>query len=600
MDLATARELLPELPGVYKFLGARGEVIYVGKARNLRKRVQSYFLRAEEPTCDYKTRLIVRHAAGLEWIVTESEWDALLLENNLIKHYNPRYNVLLKDGKTYPYLSITKEPYPRLVFTRQKVFEGAKYYGPFPGGGMLRSLMELFYHLYKLRDCDLKLTPEGVAAGKFRPCVKYHIGTCAAPCIGKQSYEAYVAAVEEVQELLEGKWEEVLTRIDAERQKAVDALEFERAHELKKRYEQLQAYRQRSVVADAAVGDVEVLSFVEGVKLGVVHHLSLRGGRVVASHTWQFAAREWQENPAEVLDRVIGTLIDHQESVASVVLVDGWSLTYSLPELQETELRLPESPAEQEVAALCRKTAFSLAQQKNAFLEEQRASRYKKELEELMRILHLPRLPRRIECIDNSHIQGAHLVSGVSVFIDGAPRRSEYRRYVQELRKGDDFAAMRWVILRRYEKRARESMPLPDLLLIDGGKGQLSAALEALNAIGLQEIPVFALAKKKEEVFAPGRTEPIYIDTRSPVLRLLQRIRDETHETAIGFHRQRRKAATLRTTLLAVPGIGEKLAARLLEEFGSMEKLKEASLEDLARVVGKRRAALLQKHLSDA
>lgn len=599
MELELAKEALPELPGVYKFLSARGEVIYVGKARNLRRRVLSYFSRAEDPTCDYKTRTLVRHIAGIEWIITDTEWDALLLENNLIKHYSPRYNVLLKDGKTYPYLCITDEPYPRLLFVRQKVYPGAKYYGPFPGGGMLRALMEILQGLYKLRDCDLALTPARVAEGRFRACVKYYIGRCSAPCIGKQSHAEYVAAVSEIQRLLEGEWEAVLAEIDRQRQIAVAELEFERAHELKKRLEQLRAYQQRSLVADAALGDVEVLSFVSGAKTAVAHHLSVQKGRIVASHTWQFPAKVWADHPTEILGRIVGEIANEHGRIAEKILIDGWPPNAPFPEESEITFFEPDTPEWQALALLCRKTAQSLADQKNAFLTE-KLSKHQATLQALAEVLKLPKPPYRIECIDNSHIQGAHLVSGVVVFIEGEPRRSEYRRYVHEdIPVGDDFAAMRAVIRRRYEKRLRDGMPLPDLLLIDGGKGQLSAAVEAMQAIGMN-VPVFALAKKREEVFAPDRAEPIYIDKKSPVLRLLQRIRDETHETAVGFHRQRRDAATLRTTLLGIPGIGQKLAEKLLNAFGSLERMKGASLSDLEKVVGKRRAENLYTFLQNA
>ncbi|MCX7607337.1 MAG: excinuclease ABC subunit UvrC [Bacteroidia bacterium] len=596
MEISAAKEALPDLPGVYKFLNTRGEVIYVGKARNLRKRVLSYFTRAEDPACDYKTRTLVQYTAQIEWIVTDSEWNALLLENNLIKHYKPRFNVLLKDGKTYPYLCITDEPYPRLLFLRQKTYPHAKYYGPFPGGGMLRTLMELLRGLYKIRDCDLKLTPEGVAAGRFRACVKYHIGSCSAPCIGKQSHESYVAAVQEIQRLLEGEWNAVLEEIDRQREEAVHALEFERAHELKKRLEQLRSYRQRSIVADATLGDVEALSFVVGVRAGVAHHLSVQEGRIVASHTWQFPPKAWREAPVEVLESVLGELAADQQRMASTILVDGWPPTLPFPESDEYTFLSPDAEEWTELATLCRKTALTLAEQKNAFLTEKNPPS-KSLLQNLQEALHLPKFPHRIECIDNSHLQGAHLVAGVAVFIDGTPRRSEYRRYILEgIPVGDDFAAMRAVIQRRYGKRLREGMPLPDLLLIDGGKGQLSAAFLALQELDLS-LPLFALAKKKEELFAPGRGEPLYIDRRSPVLKLLQHIRDETHATAVGFHRQRRDSAALRSLLLSVPGIGEKLAEKLLSEFGSLQRLREVPLEALARLVGKQRAKQLQEHL---
>ncbi len=591
-----AKEALPDLPGVYKFLNSKGEVIYVGKARHLRRRVLSYFSKAEEPTCDYKTRTLVQHIAQIEWIVTETEWDALLLENNLIKHYTPRFNVLLKDGKTYPYLCITSEPYPRLLFVRQKVYPEARYYGPFPGGGMLRSLLGLFRDLYQLRDCDLKLTPEAVAAGRFRACVKYHIGRCAAPCIGKQSHTDYLAAVEEIQRLLAGEWEAVLAEIDRQRQEAVQNLEFERAHELKKRLTQLRAYQQRSVVVDAGQGDIEALSFLAGERAGIAHHVAVRSGRIVASHTYQFTARDWVHSPEEVLERILSALAADQGTLAPRIVLDGWPTEPPLPESSEWTFETDTAPWA-ELIALCRKTALTLVEEKNALLGKRTEKRLAV-LTELQKVLGLPRLPYRIECIDNSHLQGSHLVSAVVVFVEGEPRRSEYRRYVlEEVGAGDDFAAMRAVVSRRYAKRMREGMTLPDLLLIDGGKGQLSAAQEALREIGL-ELPAFALAKKREEVFVPGRSEPLYIDTRSPVLQLLQRVRDETHQAAVGFHRQRRDASTLKTTLETLPGIGKKLAEKLLTRFGSLEQVKEAPFEELSALIGRKRAEKLKELFS--
>ncbi|MCS7163082.1 MAG: excinuclease ABC subunit UvrC [Bacteroidia bacterium] len=598
MEAQQALAYLPELPGVYKFLNARGQVIYVGKARNLRRRVLSYFTRAEEPTCDHKTRLLVRHIAGIEWIITDTEWDALLLENNLIKHYNPRFNVLLKDGKTYPYLCITEEPYPRLLFVRQKVYTNARYYGPFPGGGMLRQLLALLRELYKLRDCDLRLTEEAVKAGRFRACVKYYIGNCAAPCIGKQSLAEYRAAVEEVQHLLEGRWDLVLSALEQQRQIAVQQWEFERAHELRKRLEQLRAYQQRSIVADAGLGDMEVISFAAGVRTTIAHHLRVQGGRVVASHTWRFLLSDWVERPTEVLERILAHLAQEQQVLALQVLLDGWPAAAPLPESDELSFLFPERPELEAIAALARKTAQNIAEEKDAFLAD-KVSKKSVILHELQKVLSLPRLPYRIECVDNSHFQGSHMVSAVVVFVGGKPRRSEYRRYVHtELDTGDDFAAMQAVIRRRYAKRLQEGLPLPDLLLVDGGKPQLAAALAALQELGT-DFPVAALAKKKEEIFLPGHSEPVYIDTRSAVLQLLQQIRDEAHKAAVSLHRQRRDTAVLHTTLTQFPGIGPKLAERLLEAYGSLEALRAASLDELAKVIGKARAARLYHHLHD-
>ncbi len=589
-------EKLPELPGVYKFVGRGGEVLYVGKARNLKRRVLSYFQKARDPRCDHKTYLLVQQAHHIEWVVTDSEWDALLLENNLIKSYQPRYNILLKDGKTYPYLCITEEPYPRLLFLRQKVVKG-RYYGPFPAGGMVRTLLSLFRELYGVRDCDLALTPESVEAGRYRACVRAYMGTCKAPCIGRQSHDAYKQTIEEIQALLEGRWQDVLSRIAAEIQDAVSQLAFERAYELKKRLEQLQDYQQKSLVIDEAYGDAEAISILAGERVAVVHHLSIERGRIMASHVWQFSAKEWEERPEEVLEAVTGRILTERGKLAPAIYVDGWPANVPLPESTEWTYFLPTDEAWQKLAHMCRNTAWTLLQEKHRFLEK-KLSKGRSVLEEMQRALGLSCLPVRIECIDNSHIQGAHLVSSVVVFVEGEPRRSEYRRYVHEdLQVGDDFEAMRRVVYRRYEKRLREGLPLPDLILIDGGKGQLQAARGILEELGLGHLPIFALAKKKEELFRPGTVEPLYIDRRSPVLHLLQAIRDEAHKTAVSFHRQRRDSAVLKTQLMSVPGIGSVLSEKLLSRYGSVEALKRASLDELRTILGARRAETLYQYL---
>jgi excinuclease ABC subunit C len=596
VELGSWADKLPDLPGVYKFMRAQGEVLYVGKARSLRRRVLSYFQRIKDPRCDYKTHLLVQSAHHVEWIVTESEWDALLLENNLIKSYQPRYNVLLKDGKTYPYLCITEEPYPRLLFLRQKVVAG-RYYGPFPGGWMVRTLLDLFRGLYGVRDCDLALTPEGVAKGRFRACVRAYMGTCTAPCIGRQSHAEYLDTIAEIQALLEGRWEEVLHRIEAEIQEAVAELAFERAHELKKRLEQLRDYQQRSLVIDEAYGEADMMSFVAGERVAVVHHFALEKGRIVASHVWQFSAQEWTERPEEVLEAVVGQILAERGKLASTIWVDGWPVDTPLPESTEWLYQTPQEEPWLKLAQLCRSTAWTLVEEKQRFL---RKHELKKDalLQEMRAILALPDLPRRIECIDNSHFQGAHLVSAVVVFVDGKPYKREYRRYVHEdLAVGDDFEAMRRVIRRRYEKRVKAGLPLPDLILIDGGKGQLQAAMAVLQELGLGHLSAYALAKQKEELFRPGSSAPLYIDRRSPVLQLLQAIRDQAHEVAVGFHRHRRDKAVLQTQLLAVPGIGPVLAERLLSRFGSMEGLRKASMDDLRAILGERRAITLHQYL---
>ncbi len=576
-------------------MGSGGEVLYVGKARNLRRRVLSYFQRAKDPQCDYKTRLLVERAKDLEWVVTESEWDALLLENNLIKTYQPRFNVLLKDGKTYPSICITEEPYPRVLFVRQRVQAG-QYFGPFPWGGVARSYMRLFREVYGLRDCDLELDPAGVEAGRYRPCVRAYLKTCKAPCIGRQSQAAYLDMIAQIRSILSGRWEEATAVIEARIREAVTQLAFEEAHALRQHLDQLRHHQRESLVVDERLGDAEMLSIVAGSRVAVIHHLSIAHGRIVASHVWQVSAKAWEVDPEEVLEQSVGRILAARGHLAPTVWVDGWPVERPLPESYEWSYALPQEEPWTRLAQMCRQTAFTLLEQKQAFWDKQGAPA-REVLQALQRLLDLPTLPRRIECIDNSHLQGSHLVSAVVVFLDGRPYRPAYRRYIQEgLTIGDDYEAMRRTILRRYQKRLAYGETLPDLLLIDGGKGQLQAAVEVLQSLGLQ-VPTFALAKKKEELFVVGRSEPIHLPRHDAVLRLLQAIRDETHQTAVGFHRARREAAVLQSRLLAIPGIGPALAERLLDRFGSLERMQQASLEDLVQVVGAKRAEKLFAYL---
>lgn len=586
---------IPDLPGVYKFMGWGGEVLYVGKARSLRRRVLSYFQRAKDPHCDYKTRLLVERAESLEWVVTESEWDALLLENNLIKAYQPRFNVLLKDGKTYPSICITKEPYPRVLFVRQRVQEG-EYFGPFPWGGLARRYMRLFQEVYGLRDCDLLLEPGGVEAGRYRPCVRAYLRTCKAPCIGRQSHAAYLDMIAQIRAILSGRWEEAAAAIEARIQEAVARLAFEEAHAFRQHLDQLRQHQRESLVVDERLGDAEMLSIVAGSRVAVIHHLSIAQGRIVASHVWQVQAKAWESHPEEVLEQSVGRIVALRGRLAPVVWVDGWPARRPLPESYEWAYAMPQEEPWTRLAYMCRQTAFTLLEQKQAFLDQQGAAA-QAVLEALQETLGLPTLPRRIECIDNSHLQGSHLVSAVVVFVEGRPQRSAYRRYIhRDLCVGDDYEAMRRTIRRRYEKRLIRGELLPDLLLIDGGKGQLQAAVEVLASIGVR-IPTFALAKKKEEIFGVGQAEPLRLPRHDAVLRLLQAIRDETHRTAVGFHRARREAALLQSKLLAVPGIGPVLAERLLARFGSLSRMQEASLEELGQVVGAKRAEKLFEYL---
>lgn len=588
-NLDAIRKRLPDAPGVYKFLNRQGGIIYVGKARSLKKRVNSYFTRGG--SLDFKTRVLVQQIDAIEYTVTANDLEALLLENSQIKEYQPKYNLMLKDGKTYPYICIKNERFPRVFSTRRKLSDGSLYFGPFASVATLRSILRFIEDTYKLRTCNLILSERNIAAQKFRPCLEFHIGNCAAPCIGKQQEEEYQADIQQIKQILRGRVGQLLEQLKAEMQAAAEAMHFERAHYLKQRIDQVRKHRRRSTVVSEKVGDVEVLTVLSAEGLAAVNHFKVLGGALVQSHTYSVRLRN-EESAEEILEAVFAELLVENEGelcdrvLSNVLLTDSeytQGFTWEVPQRSDA-YKLVELSLQNCQAQLNEKLSISRIQQKENPTERM--------LLQAMQDLRLTQVPRHIECFDNSHIQGYAPVSSCVVFRDGKPAKRDYRVFKVKTVVGvDDFATMKEVVLRRYRRLLDENKPLPDLIVIDGGKGQLSHALEALAELGIDnQVPTIAIAKRLEEIYYKDDPVPLYIDKKSPTLRLLQRIRNEAHDTAIKYHRQRRSKKTLKTALTEIPGVGPATVRRLLSRLGSVKRVQSATEEELAEIVGAAKA----------
>ena len=587
------RKSLPEQPGVYKYYDREGKLLYIGKAKSLKKRVNSYFTKTHP---DYKTQLLVRQIAYIQYVVTNNELEALLLENSLIKEHQPKYNIDLKDGKSYPYICIKNERFPRVFSTRQKTRDGSSYYGPYPSVGTMRALLRFLHDNFQLRTCKYNLSAANIAAGKFRPCLEYHIGRCRAPCVALQAEDDYNANIRQVRQVLRGSFGRVLAELKEQMNEAVEQLQYERAHYLKIRMEQLQKHKQKSTIVSEQVHNVEVFTVARQDKLTVVNHFKMQSGSIITTHAFD----SWDkhgEDLSEVLTAAILRVAAEDEDFHPHILVNVLPSPDELP--ATCQAQVPERGDERKIVELGLKNCEVLLEEKLQRKYEQRANDPQQRLlRRAMEDLKLARLPYHIECFDNSNIQGYAPVSSCVVFRNGRPAKRDYRVYnIRTVEGPDDFASMREVVYRRYRRLLEEEKPLPDLVLIDGGKGQLSHALEALEELGLRgQLPILSIAKRLEEIYYPDDPVPLYIDKKSPTLRLLQQLRDEAHKTAIEYHRKKRDEKTLKTELTEIAGIGPGTAKKLLSHFRSLKKVKEASLNELIPVVGEAKAEAVHRH----
>lgn len=584
---------IPEKPGCYQYYDAKGTVIYVGKAKNLRKRISSYFQKEHE---NRKTRVLVKQIYDLRYIVVNSEADALLLENNLIKQYQPRYNVMLKDDKTYPSIVIKNEPFPRIFQTRNIVRDGSLYYGPYSSVHFIRTLLHLIKELYPIRNCKHALTPEAIHSGKYKVCLQYHIKRCKAPCVGMQEAEEYDRNVADIKEILKGNSSKV-SELLLERMKALAAeMRFEEAQEVKRQYDLVESFRLKSTVVPM-LHNVDVFSLDENETSFFINYMHIGSGAIVQVYTIEYQKKLDDEQKEYVLGLGIVEMRERFHSHANEIIVpfipegvfpEGISFTVPQRGDKRKVLELSLQNAKQyKVDKLKRSEKFN---------PEQRTTRL---LTTIQKDLHLPALPMQIECFDNSNIQGTNPVAACVVFKKGKPSKKDYRHFhIKTVVGPDDFASMREIVTRRYTRLLEEEAPLPQLIIIDGGKGQLNAATEVLRELNLLgKITIVGLAKRLEEIFYPGDPFPLVLDKTSETLKVIQHLRDEAHRFGITFHRQMRSKGQIVSELDTIKGIGEKTKEALLKKYKSVKRIREAPPAELEELIGKKKAALVAEGL---
>ncbi len=571
---------LPDNPGVYRFYDKTGRLIYVGKAKSLKKRVASYFGKS----ISGKTKVMMNRVAEIQHTVVETESEALLLENNLIKRHQPRYNVLMKDDKTFPWICVKVEPFPRVFMTRNVVRDGSVYYGPYTSVVMVRTLLDLIKQLYPLRTCSYNLSEDRIAEGKYRVCLEYHLGNCLAPCVGKQSQENYNESIRQVKEILKGNIHTVTKYLKELMKTYAGELKYEEAQVIKEKLEILQKYRSRSTVVNPHIRDADVFGMDTEDDSIYVNYLKIIRGAVVQTHTIEFRKRI-EESNNELMSLAITELRDRHSSTAPEIILG------IIPEIriEDVKYTAPRKGDKKKLLELSERNArvYKLNQRKGRIKAPE--DRTRQNLEKLKSDLHLPALPVHIECFDNSNIQGSNPVAACVVFKNARASKNEYRHYnIKTVKGADDFRSMEEVVFRRYRRMLDEDSSLPDLVIIDGGKGQLNAAVKSLESLGIRgKVPVIGIAKKLEEIYFPGDPVPLYIDKNSISLKIIQNLRNEAHRFGIRFHRDKRSKGMTRSSLDDIKGIGPKTKDILIKKFGSLEKIKSVPAGDLEKLIGK-------------
>jgi len=589
--IAIQVQSLPESPGVYQYYDEKDTILYIGKAINLKKRVSSYFNKNQD---NAKTRVLVSKIRRIAHIVVPTETDALLLENNLIKKYRPRYNVLLKDDKTFPWICLKKEAYPRVMTTRKVIRDGSQYFGPYTNTKMMYVLLDLIKSLYPLRSCTLDLSADKVAMGKYTPCLEYHIGNCKAPCVGKQTPEDYAQDILAVTALLKGRLKEAVGHMKLKMKLAAEALAFEEAQKYKERLDLLSGYQSRATVVSPNITHVDVYSIFSDQTHGYVNYMEIAHGAIIRTHTLELKKR-MEESDEILLEMAIVAIRERFQSAAKTLV-----LPFKVLVPAGLRVEVPQLGDKKKLLDLSLRNAKHYRQDQLAQLKViDPQSHSDRILAQLQKDLRLPNLPVHIECFDNSNIQGTNPVAACVVFQHAKPAKSQYRHFhIKTVEGPDDFASMREVVTRRYRRMIEEGSSLPQLVVIDGGKGQLSAALDAFDSLGIRgKIAIIGIAKRLEEIYFPGDSVPIYLDKRSTSLKLIQQLRNEAHRFGITFHRQLRSNAALGNRLETLSGIGAKTAEKLLTEFKSVKRVEEASLQALADCVGMAKAQLIYEQL---
>jgi excinuclease ABC subunit C len=583
---------LPDKPGVYQFFDEKENIIYIGKAISLKKRVASYFNR--DTSQSGKVMVMVKRIHDIRHIIVDTEIDALLLENNLIKKYQPRYNVMLKDDKTFPWICIKNEPFPRIFPTRNVIKDGSRYFGPYASGKMMHTLLDLIRQLFQYRTCRLNLTSENIKAGKFKVCLEYHLGNCLGPCEGKQSEEDYRETLDQITEILKGNLNTVIQQLKGLMKQYANDFQFEKAQVVKDKLDLLEKYQSKSMVVNAAVSNVDVFSVVSDEDSGYVNFLKVVNGAIVQSHTMEMKKR-LDESDAKLLEMAVTEIRQRFETGAKEVIIPVKPQT----RLPDVKYIIPQRGDKKKLLELSERNAkyYRLEKLRQKELVDPRRHTLRV-LERMQKDLGLTRLPEYIECFDNSNTQGSYPVAAMVVFRDAKPFKKEYRHYnIKTVEGPDDFASMTEVVYRRYKRLLDEEQPLPQLVIVDGGKGQLSSAVAALEKLGLRsKLPVIGIAKRLEEIYFPGDRIPVYIDKKSETLKIIQHMRDEAHRFGITHHRNRRQKGSLKSELIDIKGIGEKTGTQLLRKFKSVQGIKNATLDELAAEVGMARAKILKEY----
>ncbi len=577
-------QTLPENPGVYQYFDKDGKILYVGKAKNLKKRVSSYFSKNHDSG---KTRILVKKIASIKHIVVPTETDALLLENNLIKKYQPRYNVMLKDDKSYPWICIKKERFPRIFATRRLIKDGSEYFGPYTNMKTVRTLLNLIKELYPLRSCNYDLAEEKIATKKYKVCLEYHLKNCKGACEGLQSATAYDEQIVAIRDIIKGNFKNSLHQFKKQMKTLANELQFEEAQKIKEKIDVLENYQSKSTIVNPKITNVDVFSIISDESYGYVNFLQLSFGSIIRSHTLEIK-KKLDETDQELLELTIIEIRNRFQSQSKEIYVPflvatGENIKVTIPKLGD------------------KKRLLELSERNAKFFRQERFKQVKiidpdrhvnRIMTQMKKDLRLTEEPRHIECFDNSNIQGTNPVAACVVFKNGKPSKKEYRHFnIKTVDGPDDFASMEEVVFRRYKRLLEEDSSLPQLIVIDGGKGQLSSAVKSLEILGLRgKIAIIGIAKRLEEIYYPNDSIPLYLDKKSETLKIIQQLRNEAHRFGINFHRQKRSNAAISSELGTIPRIGEKTMIELLKKFKSVKRVKEASVEELSKVVGNAKA----------
>ena len=584
---------IPTDPGVYRYYDDKGEIIYVGKAKNLKRRVSSYFNKQQSG----KVKVLVSRIADIKFIVVDNEMEALLLENNMIKQYKPRYNIMLKDDKTYPWICVKNERFPRVFLTRKKVNDGSIYFGPYPSVTVAKTFLEMLRKLYPIRNCKLILKEENINNGHYRPCLEYHIGNCKAPCDGSMSEEEYREMILNVKKVIKGNIQEVLRDMKAQMMDHASRLEFEQAQVIKDKYDLLENYHAKSVVCSNTIFDIEVFSYEDAGNSFYVNYMKIVEGAIIQSHSFEIK-RKLDETPEELLSMAIVEVRQMMESNHIKEIIIPIDLDIKLDGVRFT---VPQRGEKLDILELSQRNAkqYRLDTEKlRTLVDPERHT--KRILNQMKDDLRLPELPEVIECFDNSNFQGDYAVAAMVQFINAKPNKSGYRHFnIKTVEGPNDFASMEEIVYRRYKRLLDEGQRLPDLIVVDGGKGQLSSAVKILQQLGLYgKISIIGIAEKLEEIYFPGDSIPLYIDKRSETLKVIQHIRDEAHRFGITHHRKKFEKGFIHSELNDIKGIGKQTAEKLMLELKSVKNIKDADLETLEKIVGKAKAKIVWEYFT--